>query len=266
MRSFFTLFFIHLFTLLSAQEHYQLVENIPYIGENETDLYRRERCKLDIYYPDTAGYTTIVWFHGGGLETGEKYIPEVLKKQGYGVVAVNYRLSPHATHPAYIDDAAEAIVWTLKNIGKYGGDSNNLYVSGHSAGGYLALLVALDKSYLDKYGTDADQIRGWLPISGQTATHYTIRKELGLPDDIPIVDRYAPLNQVRKNTPPIVLITGDRQLELAARYEENAYLDAVLKSIGNDSVSLYELKGFDHGNVVDPACFLILDHIGKAGK
>lgn len=60
------------------------------------------------------------------------------------------------------------------------------------------------------YGADADSVAAYLPVSGQTVTHFTIRKERGLPDGIPIIDEYAPVNKARKNTAPIVLITGDK--------------------------------------------------------
>lgn len=257
---------------LSAQNadktgKYVLKENIPYIDAKETDQYRRERCKLDVYYPvGKTNFTTVVWFHGGGLEGGEKEIPAQLKDKGIAVVAVNYRLSPKAQHPAYIEDAAQSVAWVFENIQSLGGNSKNIYISGHSAGGYLALMVALDKSYLAKYQIDADSIKGIIPVSGQTNTHYTIRKERGMPMDVPVVDGFAPLNKARKNIPPMLLITGDRRLEMTARYEENLLLETILKSMGNKETTLYELQGFDHGTVVAPACYLVLDWIKKYDK
>lgn len=113
---------------------------------------------------------------------------------------------------------------------------------------------------------DANQIRGLIPVSGQTNTHYTIRKERDLPNDIPVIDEFAPLNQARKDVPPTLLITGDRKLEMLARYEENAHLEAILKGIGNKDVQLFELQGFNHGNVYAPACYLILDWIKRYSK
>ena len=138
-----------------------------------------------------------------------------------------------------------------------------IFVSGHSAGGYLSLILAMDKKYLAAYGADADSVAAYLPVSGQTVTHFTIRKERGLPDGIPVVDEYAPVNKARKETAPLVLITGDKHLEMAARYEENALLEAVLKSIGNKKVTLYEMQGFDHGQVLGPACCLIADYVKR---
>lgn len=58
----------------------------------------------------------MVWFHGGGLKTGNKHIPEKLKEKGIAIVIVNYRLNPKVQCPAYIDDAAAAVAWVFKNI------------------------------------------------------------------------------------------------------------------------------------------------------
>lgn len=245
-------------------DNYILKENVPYISNSEKDAYKLERCKLDIYYPtDKKNFATVIWFHGGGLEGGEKGIPEELKNKGIAVVAVNYRLSPRAKNPSYIEDAAESVAWVFNNIASYGGSVEDIYVSGHSAGGYLALMIGLDKSYLSKYNIDANKIKGLIPISGQTNTHYTIKKERGLPMEIPYIDNFAPLTHARKDIPPTLLITGDRRVELPARYEENAHLDAILRTLGNKEITLYELQGFNHGAVYAPACYLIVDWVRK---
>jgi len=268
-KTFFILLWLFAVSVIAQESHskYTTDKDISYINTDEMDSYRKERCKLDVYYPvDKKDFPVIVWFHGGGLEGGEKGIPEELKNKRVAVVTVNYRLSPKATNPAYIEDAAESIAWVFNNIAKYGGSTQDIYISGHSAGGYLALMVGLDKSYLNKYGIDTDNIKGLIPISGQTNTHYTIRKERGIPMDIPVIDEYAPLNKARKGIPPTLLISGDRHLEMTARYEENVHLEAILKSLGNKDVVLYELQGFNHGNVYAPGCYLMLDWIKKYSK
>ena len=260
MRKYLSFILLLIGLTLQAQETYKTVKDISYIPAGETDGYRKERCKLDVYYPvGKKGFPTIVWFHGGGLEGGGKHVPEMFMNQGFAVVAVNYRLSPKAQNPAYTEDAA--VAWAYKHIEEYGGSPRRVFVTGHSAGGYLTLMVGLDKSYLQEYGVDADSIAAYLPISGQTVTHFTIRKERSLPEGIPVIDQYAPCNKARKDTPPFVLITGDRNLEMADRYEENALLASVLKNIGNKKVSLYELQGFDHGQVYVPGCCLVANYI-----
>ena len=259
----FLLFLLCAFAL-QAQEMYKTDTDLSYVSASEKDAYRKERCKLDVYYPEgKKDFPTIVWFHGGGLEVGGKHIPHELMNKGFAVVAVNYRLSPKAKNPAYIEDAAAAVAWTFENIEKYGGSKERIFVSGHSAGGYLTLILAMDKKYMEAYGADADKVAAYLPISGQTVTHFTIRKERGLPNGIPIIDEYAPVNKVRKDTPPVILITGGRDLEMADRWEENALLASVAKNIGNKNVCLYELQGFDHGEVSGPGCYLIVNYIRK---
>ena len=262
MRKYLSFILLLIGLTLQAQETYKTVKDISYIPAGETDGYRKERCKLDVYYPvGKKGFPTIVWFHCGGLEGGGKHVPEMFMNQGFAVVAVNYRLSPKAQNPAYTEDAAAAVAWAYKHIEEYGGSPRRVFVTGHSAGGYLTLMVGLDKSYLQEYGVDADSIAAYLPISGQTVTHFTIRKERSLPEGIPVIDQYAPCNKARKDTPPFVLITGDRNLEMADRYEEDALLASVLKNIGNKKVSLYELQGFDHGQVYVPGCCLVANYI-----
>lgn len=235
-----------------ADEGYRLITDVPYTDAGETDSYRMERCRLDIYYPEKEGFATLIWFHGGGLEGGNKELLEGFRRKGFAVVSVNYRLFPKCKCPDYVDDAAQAVAWTFANIGKYGGDPDKVCVSGHSAGGYLTLMLVLAKEYTAKYGLDADRIAKAYPVSGQTVTHYTIRKERGLPDGIPVIDEYAPMSHAGRGGAPMVLITGDRELEMLARYEENAHLQALLQHFGHDSV-LYEMQGFDHVTVLAPA-------------
>jgi acetyl esterase/lipase len=251
---------------IDAQENrkYSFKENISYrtADEEKQNEYVEERCKLDIYYPDDKkDFTTVVWFHGGGITSGNKHIPEKLKEQGIAVVAVNYRLSPKAKCPAYIEDAAAAVAWTFKNIEKYGGDPKKIVVSGHSAGGYLASMVGLDKKWLAKYNIEANNIAMLIPFSGHCITHMTIRKERGIPDTQPVVDEFAPLYHVRADAPPLILITGDREREMLGRYEENAYMMRMMKVAGHTKTKLYELDSFDHGGMASPAYEILLQEI-----
>jgi len=250
-----------------AQLIYQTESGLAYRPDSEPDVYARERCKLDVYHP-VAGPSvpTVVWFHGGGLTGGNRSIPSALKGQGIAVVAVDYRLSPKAKAPAYIEDAAAAVAWTFKNIARYGGDTNRIFLSGHSAGGYLASLVTLDRRWLAVHGVDPDRLAGLVPFSGQSITHFAIREERGLARTRPLIDDLAPVYHVRKDAPPILLISGDRNRELLGRYEESAYFWRMLKEVGHPSVELLELQGYDHGQMADPAFPLLLRFIRQQGK
>ncbi|OYX85285.1 MAG: lipase [Flavobacteriales bacterium 32-34-25] len=247
-----------------SQEKYTVKSNIPYYETQSQDVYQNERCVLDIYYPQNAkNFATIVWFHGGGLTSGSKEIPEALKNKGYCIIGVNYRLSPKAKAPAYIEDAAAAVAWTFKNIEKYGGNSNSIFVSGHSAGGYLTAMVGLDKKWLQAHQIDANKIAGLIPFSCQAITHFTIRSENGISDTQPIVDQYAPLFHVRKDAPPLLLITGDRELEMLGRYEENAYFMRMMKVVGHTETKLLELDRYDHGGMAQPAFPILIKEMRR---
>lgn len=231
-------------------EEYKTVPNIFYlpIPETQADEYQKRQCRLDMYYPkDRKHFATIVFFHGGGLKGGDKFIPEEFKNKGVAVVSVKYRLYPQVKCPVYLQDAAAAVAWTFKNISKYGGDPDSIFVAGHSAGAYLTLMLGLDGKWLKQCGAEADKIAGLIPLSGHTITHMTIREERGIPATRPIADEYAPLYYVRKNTPPILLITGDRELEMLGRYEENAYFARMMKVNENTRITLREFSGYGHG-------------------
>ena len=245
---------------------YKIEKEIPYrdIKLEKQDDYAKENCQLDIYYPiNKKGFATVVWFHGGGLTGGKKEIPEKLLKQGFAVIGVEYRRNPVVKCPVYIEDAAAAVAWVFKNIEKFGGSSDLIFLSGHSAGGYLNLMVGMDKRWLQKHNIDANRIAGLLPLSPQTITHFKIRKERGIEDTQPIIDEYAPLFHVRNDLPPLVLITGDREMEMLGRYEENAYLMRMMKLVGHKQTTLYELAGFGHGPMMQPGLYLLIRQVNE---
>ncbi|PWA09287.1 alpha/beta hydrolase [Flavobacterium laiguense] len=264
-KTFLTLLLLSITLVFAQKTEYTTINNIPYynITTANTDTYIKERCVLDIYYPkNTKGFTTVIWFHGGGLSSGSKELPEGLKDKGFCVVSVNYRLSPKVKVQKCIEDAAAAVAWTFKNITAYGGDDSSILISGHSAGGYLALMVGLDKRWLKADDIDANSIAGLIPLSAQAITHFEIRKERGIPDIQPIIDEFAPLYHVHADAPPLLLITGDREKELLGRYEENAYLMRMMKIAGHKKTTLYELQGFGH-DMTEPAFPLVIKEIQR---
>jgi acetyl esterase/lipase len=270
MKNFFVLAFTFFLGIsISAQKiEYATQLNLPYYNDsiNKSDAYIKERCVLDVYYPkNSPGFATVIWFHGGGLTSGNKELPEALKNQGIAVISVNYRLGPKVIAPKYIEDAAAAVAWAFKNISNFGGDSSLIFVSGHSAGGYLVSMVGLDKKWLQAEGIDANKIAGLIPLSGQAITHFLVRKERGIPETQPLIDEYAPLFHVRADAPPLLLITGDRELEMLGRYEENAYLMRMMKIAGHKDTKLYELDGFGH-NMTEPAFPLLLNEVRRIVK
>jgi len=255
-----------LMTSVFAQEKikYKTETSIPYYSKDimKDDKYMQEMCVVDFYYPtNIEDFPTIVWFHGGGLTGGKREIPEYLKNNGVAVVGVEYRLSPNVKSLECIKDAAAATSWVFKNIEKYGGNTSRVFVSGMSAGGYLTYMVGLDKKYLAAHDIDANNIAGLIPFSGHAITHFTVRKERGIPGEQPIIDEMAPLFHVRADAPPLLIITGDRELEMLGRYEENAYMMRMMKVAGHKRVRIYELDGSNHGQMMYPALPLLLREV-----
>ena len=239
-----------------------ITSNIQY--KNGKDTYIKERCKLDICYDKSKKNSpVVVWYHGGGLTSGQKEIPGLLKKQGFVVVGVNYRLLPKVKIDECLDDCAAALAWVFQNISQYGGDAKKIFVSGHSAGGYITTMLGVDKTWLSRYGVDANNIAGLIPFSGQMISHFAYRKMNGIDNLQPTIDKYAPLYHVRKDAAPLVLITGDRNIELFGRYEENAYMWRMMNLIGRPDTQLYELGGYGHGAMAQPAFHILIQTIHK---
>lgn len=243
---------------------YRLAEDILYRDGASTSDGMKLQCRLDVYHPaGVKDYATVVWFHGGGITKGTRSIPLPLRGQGFGVVAVSYRLAPESKSPEFLDDAAAATAWVQKNIARFGGSPRRIFLSGHSAGGYLATMTALESRRLAVYGGDASTLGGVVPFSGQMITHFTIRAERSIPMGQPVVDDLAPLFHVRKDAPPMLVITGDREKELAGRYEENAYFWRMMKLAGHRDITLTELKGHDHGGMAEPAFPALIDYVKR---
>lgn len=254
--------------------------DVPYKTGDSLTEYEADRCKLDIYLPTNSDrFPTLVWFHGGALKNGDKdgrqiesdsvktaTIAGSLAKAGIAVIPANYRLSPKVTFPAYIQDAAFAVAWAKHNMAKHGGDPTKLFIGGHSAGGYLALMLGMDEQYLASAGVKLDDISGVIPISGQTMTHYTIREERGLGKNQVTADQAAPVHFIRKSSPPLLVLYADR--DMAARAEENAYFVAMMQGAGNKYVTGMMIEDRTHGSIAsqlvhdaDPARKAIIEFI-----
>ena len=237
----------------------RLLSDIAYKSGTELSAYEKERCRLDVYLPDQGSdWPVLVWFHGGGLKAGDKrgtpsdgVKPEKmaasLARAGVVVVCPNYRFSPKVNFPAYLEDAAAAVAWAKANVGERGGNVKRLFIGGHSAGGWIALMLGLDSQFLEQAGVRVEEIAGLIPVSGQTVTHSTVRAERGLQRFAIVADEAAPLHHIRAKTPPLLVIYADG--DLAGRADENELFIEMMKSAGNAGVKGLRATGRNHGTI-----------------
>ena len=130
-----------------------------------------QKHRLDLYLPDSKSPVPVLMFiHGGGWKFGDRWqyplLGRQMAKRGFAFAAISYRLSPGVKHPEHIKDCARAFAWLYRNVAKYGGDPQQMFVMGHSAGGHLTALLALDSKWIEAQGVPAGSIRGAIPISG----------------------------------------------------------------------------------------------------
>jgi len=251
-----------------------VVANLAYKTGDSLSDYEKSRCKLDLYLPaEGHEWPALVWFHGGGLTGGSKDggttpgLAERFNHEGIAFIAVNYRLSPKATYPAYLDDTAAAFAWVKTHAAEHGIDPARVFVGGHSAGAYLTAMVGLDARLLEPYHLTPDAIAGLIPVSGQMMTHFTVRAERGITDqNVITADEAAPINHLHKGNPPILILFGDK--DWPARREENLYFVAALRVAGGTHVQAIQINDRNHGSINgnlvkpgDPAAEAILKFI-----
>jgi len=230
----------------------KVLKNIQY---KDGGQYERERCKLDLYLPGgKTDFPILVWFHGGGMTSNSKDEEEAVRvgrrmaKEGIGTAVVNYRLSPMAKYPSYIEDAAASVAWSLRHVGGYGGDPNAVFAGGHSAGGYLAAMVVMDPRYLKGHGAGVADVAGVIPVSGQMDSHSTVRAERGIERSVQVIDATAPLHHVRPGLPPMLILAGGE--DLPGRSEINQRFHEALTAAGNRDAGFVEVPGRTHTSIV----------------
>lgn len=266
--NYFVLFliFIIIFNLLFmlpilAQETFRdirIFKDIPYTVIKDVDP---NFTSLDIFTPLTGEhFPVIVFIHGGTWVLGNKgRLNEKIKsfvKANYVYVSINYRLSPDAQHPLHAVDVAKAVIWIYEHISDYSGDSLNIFLLGHSAGGHLAALIALDGHYLNNLGFSNEIIRGiigldsaayHLPTLIQSEPENDYLFEMAFGNNSDIWEKASPINYVEKiqSAPPFLLIyAGDREVSKVVNL---AFFDALRKA--EHEVDLYHASDKNHVSI-----------------
>ena len=209
-------------------------------------------CCLDMYLPDGEGFSTVVYFHGGGIVSGDKAeanyteIAEKFAANGYAFLSVNYRMYPDAKFPDYLYDAARAVAWAKQNIKGYGG-SGDIYISGQSAGAWISSMLCLNDVYLKSVNVLPAEIKGWIIESSQMTSHFNVLKhEVGCNPNLQRIDEYAPLYYIDENTKFTRMLLLFYENDMACRVEQNMLFIKAIKYFYKDADIEYKILSGTH--------------------
>lgn len=133
------------------------------------------RQKLDVYSPkgEVQNLPVVVFFYGGSFQSGRRqdyrFVGEALTARGVIAVIPDYRVYPEGKFPTFIEDGAAAVSWARNHIYRFGGDPSRLFLMGHSAGAYIASMLALNPSYLAQVGLSNGDLYGFIGLAGYRA-------------------------------------------------------------------------------------------------
>ena len=215
------------------------------------------RNKLNIWVPTGTKKTdklpVVVFLYGGGWYSGARddygFAGRAFAKQGFIVVIPDYRIVPEGHWPDFLQDSAAAVAWTDAHIANYGGDPDRIALSGHSAGAYNAMMLALDPKWMRAAGSDASVIRGVAALAGPYDFHPFEkggRADVAMGDIRP-VEQTQPITFVRADAPPLWL--GHGTADTVVRVRNSQRLAAAMQKVGG-SATLREYDGLSHNDLV----------------
>ncbi len=229
-----------------------VVHDIPY-GPGK--LAADARRALDVYRPDAmpGKLPTVVFFYGGSWQSGRRqdyrFVAAPLARRGVIVVVPDYRVYPQVQFPAFLRDAAEAVAFALRAAPSWGGDPHRVFVVGHSAGAYIAVMLALDPRWLQAAGAGRDAVAGSVGISGPydflPITDPAIRAIFS-----PAADAIAttqPITFADGNNRPLLLLQGLADTTVQPR--NAAVLAARIRAEGGP-VKLRTYEGLGHIGII----------------
>lgn len=231
----------------------RVVRDIPYLSNAG---YAGGKDKLDIYVPEgRRNAPVIVSYYGNQLLGGDKsedaYVGRRFAAAGFVTVVVNYRLSPEVSHPAHVQDAAASFAWVKRHIAEYGGNPNQVFIIGYSAGAYLAALLSTDPRYLAAHNLSPRDIRGVVPVS---AFYWVERRGVAPDRDRSVwgddsntwIDA-SPAHHLKTEVPPMLILYAQRDEDW--RREQNVEFQAAMKAAGNRNVEIAMIPNRNHSTI-----------------
>lgn len=211
------------------------------ITKSKDLIYDGKNLKLDVYAPKKTEQAkeVLIFVHGGNWNSGKKSIYKFFGKgmarKGIVTVVINYRLSPEVQYREMTADVAASVKWVKENIATYGGDPSKIFISGHSAGGHLAALVATDNKYfnslklskplkgailIDAFGLDIYDYLSLNQYKADTMYYSTFTKD---PSNW---RKGSPTHFVNADMPPLLILVGEKTFTGITRDNYNFWVEA----------------------------------------
>lgn len=224
-----------------------------------------KRHKLDIYAPKGAKgpVPVLVYFYGGGWSSGRRqdysFVGKALASRGFLTVLPDYRLFPEVRYPDFLKDGAAAIRWVQDHAAEYGGDPSRIVLAGHSAGGYNAVMLALDTEFVRAAGVRPGVIKAAAGLAGPYDFFpFDVAYSRNAFGQYPDPAATQPINYVEKDSVPIWMGYG---LEDTVVYPQN--IDSLEKALKAKGVA-YEARRYEGLNHTDMVLALSQPFRGKA--
>lgn len=194
---------------------WQFIDYRPDVSYDDAESSSRS---LDLFLPrEGRDWPVAVVVHGGSFIFNSKdtvaNLGIALARHDVAAAVVNYRLVPKTTPQGQVEDVARAVAWTYKNIAALGGDPERLYLVGHSAGAFLAAMVALDPEKLAACGLQPDIVRGAALLSGFYNANQLPRLQkflFGTSEEKRL--RNSPLSHLRADTPELLIMHAEFEM------------------------------------------------------
>ena len=198
-----------------------------------------------------GGAPVIVFFYGGGWVKGTRedygWAARAFASRGFVVVVPDYRKVPTVRFPAFVEDAADAVLWTRDNIERHGGDPDRVALAGHSAGAHAVAMLALDRRWLTRAGVDPGIVKAGVGLAGPYDFFPFTGRSVEAMGQWPRPQETQPIAFARADAPPLLLVTGTEDTTVRPRNARN--LARRLTELGAP-VKLKEYAGQGHEDVV----------------
>jgi acetyl esterase/lipase len=239
-----------LLNALVPRQGYRVLKDLAY-GEGP-------RHRLDVYCPEPRGEpaaapaTIVVFLYGGQWKEGSKelylFVGEALTSRGFIAVIPDYRIYPQVRFPDFLEDCAACVRWVAAHAAEWGGDADRLFLMGHSAGAYNAVMLGLDRRWLAVGDESPVALRGAIGLAGPydflPLRDPVLKAIFGRESDWPMTQ---PIAYVDGTAPPLLLATG--RADTAVDPANTTRLAARIRAKGGHVVERY-YPDLTHSEVV----------------